>query len=78
MHNGRLHDTHYDIVATRVMKVVQKYMYAWPKPLQSAAYLQNVAVTPNSRRRGFGRVMVRAAESAAAVAGRPDMYLHAR
>lgn len=46
--------------------------------LQSAAYLQNVAVIGGNRRRGFGKSMVRAAENAAAVAGRPDIYLHAR
>ena len=45
---------------------------------QECAYICNMAVAPEHRRRGYGLLLLEAAEEIARLGGQRDMYLHLR
>ncbi|KAK9787614.1 hypothetical protein WJX73_003800 [Symbiochloris irregularis] len=47
-------------------------------PPEDKAYLSNMAVAQHHRRRGYGRKLLEAAESACALSGHRDLFLHLR
>ena len=46
--------------------------------LQNCAYLCNMAVDGNYRRRGYGNILLDAADDVAKLAGETQIYLHLR
>lgn len=46
--------------------------------LQNCAYLCNMAVDANYRRRGYGNILLDAADDVAKLAGETQIYLHLR
>ena len=46
--------------------------------LQECAYLCNMAVDAEYRRRGYGNILLDAADDIADIAGQRDIYLHLR
>lgn len=46
--------------------------------LQNCAYLCNMAVDANYRRRGYGNILLDAADEVAQIAGEKDIFLHLR
>ena len=46
--------------------------------LQNCAYLCNMAVDANYRRRGYGNILLDAADEVAQIAGEKDTFLHLR
>lgn len=49
---------------------------AWS--LQNCAYLCNMAVDARYRRRGYGNILLDAADGVAQIAGEKDIFLHLR
>lgn len=45
---------------------------------QECAYVCNMAVAPEHRRRGYGLLLLEAAEEVARLGGQRDVYLHLR
>ena len=48
------------------------------QPLQECAYICNMAVAPEHRRKGYGLLLLEAAEEIARLGGQRDLYLHLR
>ena len=46
--------------------------------VQECAYVCNMAVNPEYRRRGYGLLLLEAAEEIARLGGQRDLYLHLR
>ena len=46
--------------------------------MQECAYICNMAVDPAHRRRGYGLLLLEAAEEVARLGGQRDLYLHLR
>ena len=46
--------------------------------VQNCAYLSNMAVNANYRRRGYGNILLDAADDVARIAGEKQIYLHLR
>lgn len=46
--------------------------------MQECAYVCNMAVNPEYRRRGYGLLLLEAAEEIARLGGQRDLYLHLR
>lgn len=46
--------------------------------LQNCAYLANMAVDGNYRRRGYGNILLHAADAVTKIAGEKTIYLHLR
>ena len=46
--------------------------------VQNCAYLANMAVDGNYRRRGYGNILLHAADAVTKIAGEKTIYLHLR
>lgn len=46
--------------------------------MQNCAYLANMAVDSDYRRRGYGNILLRAADDVTKIAGWKEIYLHLR
>lgn len=46
--------------------------------MQNCAYLANMAVDGNYRRRGYGNILLQAADAVTKIAGEKTIYLHLR